>query len=91
MLEALAAQAHLSPRTFARRFRDETGTTPLQWLTCQRVALAEELLENTRHSIDQVATKVGFGNAATLRHHFAQAVGTTPQEYRRAFASPEAG
>lgn len=90
-VDRLAAQAHLSPRTFARRFRDETGTTPLQWLTSQRVALAEELLENTRHSIDQVAAQVGFGNAATLRHHFAQCLGTTPQEYRRAFASPEAG
>lgn len=90
-VDRLAAEAHLSPRTFARRFRDETGTTPLQWLTSQRVALAEELLEHTRHSIDQIAARVGFGNAATLRHHFAQVVGTTPQEYRRAFASPEVG
>lgn len=89
-VERLAAQAHLSPRTFARRFRDETGTTPLQWLTSQRVALAEELLEYSRHSIEQVAARVGFGNAATLRHHFSQVVGTTPQEYRRTFASPEA-
>lgn len=84
-VERLAAEAHMSPRTFARRFRDETGTTPLQWLTGQRIALAEELLEQTTLSIEQVATRVGFGNAATLRHHFSATRGTTPQAYRRTF------
>jgi transcriptional regulator GlxA family with amidase domain len=84
-VERLAAEAHMSPRTFARRFRDETGTTPLQWLTSQRLALAEELLEQTTLSVDQIATRVGFGNAATLRHHFAATRGTTPQAYRRTF------
>jgi transcriptional regulator GlxA family with amidase domain len=85
-VERLAAQAHMSPRTFARRFRDETGTTPLQWLTGQRLALAEELLEHTTLAVEEIATKVGFGNAATLRHHFAAARGTSPQAYRRTFA-----
>ena len=84
-VEKLAAQAHMSPRTFARRFRDETGTTPLQWLTSQRLANAEELLENSSLSVEQIATRVGFGNAATLRHHFATARGTTPQQYRKTF------
>jgi transcriptional regulator GlxA family with amidase domain len=84
-VERLAAQAHMSPRTFARRFRDETGTTPLQWLTAQRVALAEELLEQTTLSVEQIAGRVGFGNAATLRHHFTATRGTTPQAYRRTF------
>ncbi len=84
-VERLAAQAHMSPRTFARRFRDETGTTPLQWLTSQRLANAEELLENSSLSVEQIATRVGFGNAATLRHHFATARGTTPQQYRKTF------
>lgn len=84
-VERLAARAHMSQRTFARRFRDETGTTPLQWLTSQRIALAEELLESSTLSVDQVASRVGFGNAATLRHHFTQALGTTPQEFRRTF------
>jgi transcriptional regulator GlxA family with amidase domain len=84
-VERLAAEAHMSPRTFARRFRDETGTTPLQWLTSQRLALAEELLEQTVLSIDQIAGRVGFGNAATLRHHFTATRGTTPQTYRRTF------
>lgn len=84
-VERLAAEAHMSPRTFARRFRDETGTTPLQWLTSQRLALAEEMLENSTLSVEQIATRVGFGNAATLRHHFAAARGTTPQQYRKTF------
>jgi transcriptional regulator GlxA family with amidase domain len=84
-VERLAAHAHMSARTFARRFRDETGTTPLQWLTIQRLALSEELLENSDLSIEQIALRVGFGNAATLRHHFAAHRGTTPQQYRRTF------
>jgi transcriptional regulator GlxA family with amidase domain len=84
-VERLAAQAHMSPRTFARRFRDETGTTPLQWITGQRMALAEELLEQTTLSVEQIADRVGFGNAATLRHHFTATRGTTPQAYRRTF------
>ena len=90
-VERLAAQAHMSARTFARRFRDETGTTPLQWLTSQRIALAEELLEGSSLTIEQIATRVGFGNAATLRHHFTASLGTTPQEFRRAFTCLAAG
>ena len=84
----LAAQAHMSPRTFARRFRAETGTTPHHWLTAQRVLLAERLLEDSDASVEQVAVRVGFGNAATLRHHFARMRGTTPLAYRRTFAHP---
>jgi transcriptional regulator GlxA family with amidase domain len=90
-VERLAAQCHMSPRTFARRFRDETGTTPLQWVTNQRLALTEELLEGSALSVDQIAWRVGFGNAATLRHHFTAARGTTPLQYRKTFASVGAG
>jgi transcriptional regulator GlxA family with amidase domain len=86
-VERLAAQAHMSARTFARRFRDETGTTPLQWVTNQRLALTEELLEDSSLSVEQIASRVGFGNAATLRHHFTSARGTTPLQYRRTFTS----
>lgn len=89
-VDRLAAHAHMSPRTFARRFRDETGTTPLQWLTNQRVALTEELLENSSLSVEQIASRVGFGQAATLRHHFTAARGTTPLQYRRSFACVDA-
>lgn len=88
-VERLAAEAHMSPRTFARRFRDETGTTPLQWLTSQRLALAEELLENSTVQIEQIATRVGFGNAAAFRHHFTATRGTSPQSYRRTFSCCE--
>ncbi len=83
---SLARRAAMSPRTFARRFRDETGTTPHQWVTAQRLLLAEQLLEESDASIDLVASRTGFGNAATLRHHFAQARGTTPAAYRRTFS-----
>lgn len=82
----LADRAAMSPRTFARRFRAETGTTPHQWVTSQRVLLAERLLEETDAPVDVIASRAGFGNAATLRHHFVAARGTTPQAFRRIFA-----
>jgi transcriptional regulator GlxA family with amidase domain len=85
-VESLAARALLSPRTFARRFRDETGTTPHAWLTRQRLQAAEELLERTDRSVEWIAREVGFGNAATLRHHFTRDRGVSPQQYRRTFA-----
>ena len=81
----LARRAHMSERTFARRFRAETGTTPHHWLTWQRVLLAQRLLESTDLDVDQIARRCGFGGAATLRHHFVGRVGTSPQRYRRTF------
>jgi transcriptional regulator GlxA family with amidase domain len=81
----LAARAKMSERTFARRFVQETGTTPLRWLTGQRILLAQELLEETAETVDVIADRAGFGNAAALRHHFRAWRGTTPQAYRRAF------
>jgi transcriptional regulator GlxA family with amidase domain len=85
-VEELAKRSHMSPRTFARRFRAETGTTPHSWVTAQRVQAAEELLELTDHSIDWIADEVGFGNAAALRHHFTRVRGVSPQQYRRTFS-----
>ncbi len=85
-VDTLARRSHMSPRTFARRFRDETGTTPHAWVTAQRLRLAEEMLERTDHPVDRIATEVGFGNAATLRHHFTRVRGVGPQAYRRQFA-----
>lgn len=84
-VEQLAARVHLSSRTFARRFRAATGTTPHHWLTGQRVLLAQHLLEETDEPVEWVASRVGFGNAATLRHHFWRWRATTPVAFRRAF------
>jgi transcriptional regulator GlxA family with amidase domain len=82
---AMAGHAGVSPRTFARRFRDETGATPLQWLLSQRVHEARRLLEETDLPIDAVAWRAGFGTAASLRDHFRRATETTPTAYRRSF------
>jgi transcriptional regulator GlxA family with amidase domain len=84
-VDTLAARAHMAPRTFARRFRAETGATPHDWLTNQRVLLARRLLEESDLGIDAIATRAGFGSAATLRHHFTQRMSTTPQAYRSTF------
>jgi transcriptional regulator GlxA family with amidase domain len=84
-VEDLARRALMSPRTFARRFRDTTGTTPLQWLLRQRIMHAQHLLEATDLPIEIVASRCGFGSATALRVHFRRSTGTTPQLYRRAF------
>ena len=88
-VETLARTANMSARTFARRFRAETGTTPHAWLTSQRVLRAEELLETSNRSVDWIADEVGFGTAAVLRHHFTKARSVSPQRYRRTFGSLE--
>jgi transcriptional regulator GlxA family with amidase domain len=87
-VEALARRAHMSARTFARRFRAETGATPHAWVTNQRVIAAEELLESSDASIEWIASEVGFGNAATMRQHFARVRGVSPQGYRQSFSCP---
>ncbi|MDN5895003.1 MAG: helix-turn-helix domain-containing protein [Nocardioides sp.] len=86
-VDTLAHRSHMSARTFARRFRDETGTTPHSWVTAQRLVAAEELLELTDQPVEWIAGEVGFGNAATLRHHFTRSRGVNPQQYRRVFNS----
>jgi transcriptional regulator GlxA family with amidase domain len=88
-VEELAARAHMSARTFARRFRAETGSTPHAWVTRQRVAAAEEMLERTDQPVEWIASRVGFGNAATLRQHFTRLRGVSPMQYRRTFCSAD--
>jgi AraC family transcriptional regulator, transcriptional activator FtrA len=86
-VDQMAAHALMSSRTFMRRFRAGTGTTPLQWLSQQRIFHARRLLETTDAAVDYVAHTCGFGSAANLRVHFQRAVGTAPTSYRRAFRS----
>lgn len=85
-IELLAENAVVSSRTFARRFRDETGYSPMQWVMRARVDRARELLEETELGIDAIADLVGLGTATNLRRHFRRVLGTTPSEYRRAFS-----
>jgi AraC family transcriptional activator FtrA len=85
-LEELARQGNMSVRTLARRFVEETGSTPHRWLTHQRLLAARRRLETTDESIDAVAGAVGFETAMTLRHHFRKLYRTTPTAYRRRFA-----
>lgn len=85
VVEELAERATMSPRTFARKFRAITGTTPHQWLNAQRLFYAQRLLETTNLSIDLVAEKSGFGTATNLRQQFQRATGTAPSIYRRTF------
>ncbi|CAL9646828.1 HTH-type transcriptional activator RhaS [Streptomyces sp. enrichment culture] len=88
----LAAHAHMAPRTFARRFVAETGTTPLRWLLAARLDRARELLESTELAVDQIADRCGLGSPSNLRLHFRRSLGTTPTAYRAAFSpSPAAG
>nr|WP_231864359.1 helix-turn-helix domain-containing protein [Sorangium cellulosum] len=84
-LEDIARRAALSVRTLSRRFREQTGTTPLQWLLRARVRRAQQLLETTGHSVESIAARVGFGSPTAFREHFQRLVTTSPQAYRRAF------
>ncbi|MEU7582820.1 helix-turn-helix domain-containing protein [Streptomyces sp. NPDC041068] len=84
-LTEMASRASMSVRTFSRRFREETGLTPMQWLTQRRVDRARELLESTDHTVDRVATEAGFGTGASLRQHFVAGVGVSPGAYRATF------
>ena len=81
----IAAHAGMSTRTLNRRFREQTGTTPLQWLHRARVRRAQYLLEATTHPVDRIAAQVGFGSPTAFRERFRRVAGTTPAAYRRAF------
>ncbi|MGE2714707.1 GlxA family transcriptional regulator [Mycolicibacterium litorale] len=84
-VSTLARRANMSARTFARRFVEETGTTPMQWVTDQRVLYARRMLEESDLDIDRIAERSGFGTATLLRHHFRRIIGVTPTDYRRRF------
>lgn len=84
-LAEIASYVGTSPRTLNRRFREQTGTTPLQWLLRQRVQHAQELLETTDLSIEEISRHCGFGTSVAMRQHFAKQIRTSPMEYRRTF------
>ncbi|WP_406865148.1 helix-turn-helix domain-containing protein [Streptomyces sp. HUAS MG47] len=86
-LAQLAEQARMSLRSFTRRFRDEVGMTPVQWLTAQRLEHAKQLLETTDLPIDLVALRAGLGSGNSLRAHMRSAFGTSPAAYRRTFGA----
>jgi AraC family transcriptional regulator, transcriptional activator FtrA len=84
-VDDLARRAAMSPRSFARRFRAATGTSPHRWLISQRVLLAQRLLETTDLPIEAVAWRCGLGTSANLRLHFSSLVRASPAAYRRSF------
>ena len=84
----VARHANVSERTLIRRFHAAVGTTPGKWLTAQRVLHARRLLETTDLPVERVASESGLGGAANLRHHFTEAVGVAPSDYRRTFRGP---
>jgi len=88
-VNSMARQLNMSPRTFARRFTEATGTTPHAWLLRQRVLFARRQLESSTDPIDEIARRSGFGTGALLRHHFQRHTGVAPTAYRKAFCPAE--
>ncbi|MEH1126457.1 transcriptional regulator FtrA [Micromonospora sp. CPCC 206061] len=84
-VETLARRAHMSPRTYLRHFARATGTSPIRWLTGQRVQASLALLETSQAPVEEIARAVGFDTPVTYRHHFGRTMRTSPSAYRRAF------
>ncbi|MFF3092599.1 GlxA family transcriptional regulator [Streptomyces cyaneofuscatus] len=85
-LADIASRAGMSTRTLMRRFREQTGTTPLQWLHRARIRQAQHLLETTDHSVERIGAQVGFGSPTAFRDRFRRTTGVSPRTYRRSFA-----
>ncbi|MEV0251713.1 helix-turn-helix domain-containing protein [Nocardia sp. NPDC050712] len=85
-LADIAAHAGTSTRTLIRKFREQTGTTPLQWLHRARIRRAQHLLETTRHPVERIGAQVGFGSPTAFRDRFKKTTGVSPASYRRAFS-----
>jgi AraC family transcriptional activator FtrA len=85
-VDVLAAEVHMSPRTFARKFRSATGTSPGDWVLEQRVRASLPLLEGSGESVEAISRRIGFGSSAAYRQQFTRLLGTTPTAYRRQFA-----
>lgn len=87
-VQRLARHAHMSDRTFIRRFREETGQSPGAWIRGRRLDRARELLESRDLSVDEVARRSGLGTAGNLRHHLRRGVGMSPSSYRKVYQGP---
>jgi transcriptional regulator GlxA family with amidase domain len=85
-LDDIATHARVSTRTLIRRFREQTGTTPLHWLNRARIRQAQHLLETTQHSVERIGAQVGFGSPTAFRDHFKRTTGISPHTYRRQFS-----
>jgi AraC family transcriptional activator FtrA len=88
-VQDLARQARMSPRNLARHFTAVTGMSPLRWLHAQRIRRAQELLETSGLTVEQIAARTGMGTATTLRRHFHLHLGVPPETYRRTFRASE--
>jgi transcriptional regulator GlxA family with amidase domain len=84
-VDTLASRAHMSRRTFVRRFREETGTSPRAWLSDARMDFARELLETTTEPIERIGNLTGLGAPASVRAAFHRRIGTSPHAYRATF------
>ncbi|MBO3747447.1 helix-turn-helix domain-containing protein [Streptosporangiaceae bacterium NEAU-GS5] len=84
-LADIAQRAAMSPRSLSRHFHRQIGTTPLRWLSRQRVRRAQQLLEETDQPVEQIGEQVGFTSPTAFRESFRQIVGSSPRDYRRAF------
>ena len=85
-VEALASRVQMSPRTFARCFTRETGTTPAAFVEELRVETARRLLESTDLTVGAIAGRVGLRSPETLHRAFQRRAGTTPDRYRQHFS-----
>jgi transcriptional regulator GlxA family with amidase domain len=85
-LADIAAHAGTSTRTLIRRFREQTGITPLQWLHRARIRLAQHLLETTQDPVERIAAQVGFGSPTAFRDRFKRTTGVSPRAYRHSFS-----
>jgi transcriptional regulator GlxA family with amidase domain len=86
-VQKMAEVAGLNARTFARRFRAATGSSPIDYVQHVRIEEAKQMLETTVEAIDELSAEVGYMDPAAFRRTFRKLVGTSPAEYRRRFAS----
>jgi transcriptional regulator GlxA family with amidase domain len=87
-LSTVARHARMSTRTLSRRFREQVGLSPAQWVAKSRVRRAQRLLETTRLPVERIAEEVGFHSTSVLREHFGRSTGVSPDAYRRSFGNP---